>query len=87
MYPVGDGQTNIVTIVATGSREKDFKRATAAAGLSSQPSGSTWHHLDDYNVTTGTMTLELVQTSAHKAAVPHSGGCAQYKAATGIEYK
>ena len=51
------------------------------------PPGYTWHHLDDYNVTTNTFTLELVLRWAHRATTPHSGGCAMYKAATGHRYK
>ena len=87
MYPVDAGQQNVVTIVASGSRANDFKLANEIAGLQETPQNATWHHLDDYDVITGTMTLELVYTKYHEKTYPHSGGCAQYKAATGKEYK
>lgn len=76
-----------IEITATGSRSKDFKYANKLCGFSETPPGYTWHHLDDYNVTTNTFTLELVLRWAHRATTPHSGGCAMYKAATGHCYK
>ena len=75
-----------IVIIATGSRRKDFKLANEKIGFGKTPSGYTWHHLDDYNVKDGTFTLELVECWAHRATAPHSGGCAQYKAATGHRY-
>ncbi len=76
-----------VKITATGSRSQDFQQANNHFGFKEKPLGYTWHHLDDYNVNTNTFTLELVLTWAHRATTPHSGGCAQYKAATGQHYK
>ena len=55
-------------------------------GIETRPEGYTWHHLDDYNVEKNEITMELVETKAHKASYPHSGGCAQYKAVTGKKY-
>ena len=85
-----NGHKCIVTIEATGSRKQDFKQANEYIkkhyGID-KPDDYTWHHLDNYDVATNTITMELVLTEVHKATVPHSGGCAQYKAATGKAYK
>ena len=81
------GRPASVKIKATGSRRKDFKLANTKLGFIKTPSGYTWHHLDDYNVLDGTITLELVESWAHRATTPHSGGCAMYKTATRHCYK
>lgn len=81
-----DGTKAVVVIEATGSRCKDFDRANAAIGLSEEPDGYVWHHLDDYNVKDNTITLELVKDEAHNASKPHSGGCAQYDSIYGSSY-
>ena len=57
----------IVRIRYTGTRKGDFAAANRAAGLSSTPSGWTWHHHEDG------MTMELVPTDVHRA-VRHTGG-------------
>lgn len=54
--------------------------------LEETPDGYVWHHVDDYNVEDGTITLELVEDEAHNATKPHSGGCAQYDAVNGSSY-
>ncbi|MEY8356558.1 RHS repeat-associated core domain-containing protein [Lachnospiraceae bacterium 54-53] len=86
MYPVGEGQLNRVSITAQGNRPADFDLANARAGLESTPGDAVWHHLDDYNVRTGDITLELVYKDAHRATVPHAGSCAQYDAVNGQSY-
>ncbi|SHL81147.1 A nuclease of the HNH/ENDO VII superfamily with conserved WHH [Anaerocolumna jejuensis DSM 15929] len=86
MYPVGEGQLNRVSITAQGNRPADFDLANARAGLESTPGDAVWHHLDDYNVRTGDITLELVYKDAHRATVPHAGSCAQYDAVNGPSY-
>ncbi|WAG45268.1 HNH endonuclease [Clostridium estertheticum] len=86
MYPVGERQLNRVTIAAQGKRPADFNLANEMAGLESTPSNAVWHHLDDYNVETGEITLELVYKDAHRATVPHAGSCAQYDAVNGQSY-
>ena len=73
-------------IKATGNRNKDFKLANESFGLSKTPKDYTWHHLDDFNVSTGELSLELVETDIHNLIKPHSGGCAQYDAIYGITY-
>lgn len=82
-----NGMSACIIIKATGSRKKDFKQANEFYVFSETPPGYTWQHLDDYNVHNGTFTLELVESWAHRATTPHSGGCAMYKAATGHCYK
>jgi hypothetical protein len=91
------GQPIVVKIKATGMRRGkngDFDLANKIAlekyGIDTSVfdgNGYTWHHLDDYNVRNGKITMELVETWAHKATVPHSGGCAQYKAVKRKKYK
>ncbi|WP_411969640.1 HNH endonuclease [Pseudomonas sp. p1(2021b)] len=49
------------------------------------PRGYVWHHLDDYDPKTNKGTMQLVEQRAHQG-VPHKGGVAQYKAATGKSY-
>lgn len=82
-----NGEEAVATIRATGSRKGDFRLANAKFGLESVPDGYVWHHLDNYNVTDNTMTLELIEENAHKAAIPHAGACAQYNAVHMEKYK
>jgi hypothetical protein len=95
LFPAGPGQKNIVRIKYTGFRKRDFGAANEAAGIrtgrtggftQTPPSGYTWHHLDDYDPTTGEGTMQLVQTTIHKA-ISHAGGVAQYQAAHGVGYR
>lgn len=86
IYKDAAGNKAVVSIQATGKRTKDFDAANAAAGLAETPDGYVWHHRDDYDVKTNTVTLELVTAEAHNATKPHSGGCAQYDAVHGPTY-
>ena len=43
--------------------------------------------LHNYDVRTHTVTLELIDVDIHWQVLPHSGGCAQYKAVTGNLYR
>ena len=89
LYAANPGQSNIVKIQYTGTRDRDFLAANVAAGFGSTqkpPSGYTWHHLDDYDPITNTGTMQLVTRLAHEASYPHYGGVAQYVKATGIPY-
>jgi len=94
LYPTENGQSNIVNIHLTGSRRADFQLANEKAGLShaipkgkEAPAGYVWHHVDDYNPETGTATLELVISGAHRATYPHKGSVSQYEKYTGKKYK
>lgn len=86
IYVTEDGEKAIVTIEATGNRSSDAAAANRAMGMDKEPDGYIWHHLDNYNVKDNTITLELVERSAHKSITPHSGGCAQYDAVHGPSY-
>jgi len=79
-------KNGITQIEATGTRSGDFDAANAKLGLSETPTGYVWHHVDDYNVKTNTITMQLVRDDAHNASKPHSGGCAQYDAVHGPTY-
>jgi hypothetical protein len=87
LYPVGEGQLNVVEIPLTGSRRKDVEAANAKAGFARTPEGYTWHHVDDFNPGAGTGSFELVEKRAHKATNPHSGSVAQHEAFFGTPYK
>ena len=89
LYPVNGNQKNIVQIKLTGSYSGDFSTANAAAGLygSKAPKGYTWHHLDDFNPSTGTATMQLVKSNVHTATVPHTGGVKQYEVSNSATYK
>jgi hypothetical protein len=86
LYPVAQGQLNVVEIPLTGSRRKDVKAANAIAGFARTPRNYTWHHVDDFNPAAGTGSLELVERDAHEATNPHSGSVAQYEKFFGNRY-
>ena len=79
-------ECGIVQIEATGSRSRDFDAANAKFGLEETPDGYVWHHVDDYDVASNKITMQLVRDDAHNASKPHSGGCAQYDAVHGPTY-
>ena len=87
---VSNGQYNKVKISYTGSYHKDFAQADKLAGFTKEhprPANTTWHHVEDYNSNTNKGTMELISTKVHKAATPHSGGVAQYRAKHGNGYR
>lgn len=89
LYKTENGKKAIVSIEATGKRNKDFQLADQwlkEQGVDSRPKGYTWHHVDDYNVKTNKLTLELVLTDAHEKTYPHSGAAAMYDAVYGPSY-
>ncbi len=96
LYPVSNGQQNIVKIKMTGSRYGDFKNANAQAGFysgsgnytgKSHPKGYTWHHLNDYDPSTNETTMQLVETGAHEATFPHEGSVRQFEQAHKVKYE
>ncbi len=89
LYPESSGVKNVVKIKLKGSRYQDFKEANKQAGIagSEAPDGYTWHHVDDFNLLTGESTMELVETNAHKATIPHKGSVYQYEQYHGVKYK
>ncbi|MDG4762729.1 polymorphic toxin-type HINT domain-containing protein [Solwaraspora sp. WMMD406] len=56
-----------VRITLSGNRSTDFARANRAAGLSSTPTGYTWHHHQDKGL------MQLVDRTVH-AKTGHTGG-------------
>ncbi|WP_333819901.1 HNH endonuclease signature motif containing protein, partial [Ohtaekwangia sp.] len=98
LYPITGNQKNIVKIKMTGNRTSDFKVSNQLAGFgntSSPPvitingkvTNYTWHHLDDFNSTTGECTMQLVERDAHTAiGMTHTGSVGQYKAFNGSGY-
>ncbi|WP_268241162.1 HNH endonuclease signature motif containing protein [Shewanella hanedai] len=76
----------IQNIEYTGNYHKDFEAANMAAlGQKSTPKDYVWHHVDDYNASTNTGTMQLVHKDAHRG-IPHNGGVSQFKKATGSSY-
>lgn len=43
-------------------------------------------HVADYDSSIGKATLQLVETNAHKATVPHQGSVKQFEQAHGVKY-
>ena len=86
IFKTDDGRKGVVKIEATGNRSNDFDLANSKLGLKETPEGYVWHHVDNYNVKDGTITMELVKDEAHDATKPHAGGCAQYDAVNGASY-
>ena len=86
LYKDENGKKSCVDIEATGSRSADFDAANKAMGLKETPEGNVWHHLDNYDVATNKVTMQLVKIEAHNVTKPHSGGCAQYDAVHGAKY-
>jgi len=87
LFPVTGSQQNIVTITMQGSRQRDFVQAYQQAGISKADAGDyTWHHVDDFNPTTGETTMQLVKTSAHVESFPHTGSVSQFEEHFGVDY-
>lgn len=57
------------------TRAADFNLANSKAGILKTSDDAVWHHLDDYNLETGEITLELVYKDAHRATSSHASGC------------
>jgi YD repeat-containing protein len=86
LYPVSEGQRNIVEITMQGSRRMDFELANRAAGLAETPANYVWHHVADFEPLTGKATLELVEIGAHKATYPHIGSVGQWEVVNNAKY-
>jgi hypothetical protein len=88
LFPATGNQSSIVTIKMQGARDADF---TEAFKLSKIPradaSDYTWHHMHDFNPATGETTMQLINTDAHKATLPHKGSVAQYESHFGMPSK
>ncbi len=80
LFPVKGNQLNIVEITMQGSRGRDFTEAFKKAGITkAESTGYTWHHLNDFDPTTGNTTMQLVKTSAHEGTFPHAGSVSQFE--------
>jgi hypothetical protein len=72
LYPIKESENNIVKIKLTGNRKYDKILAYELAGV--KPNKNyTWHHLDDFDPTTNTCTMQLVEKKIHEATYPHFG--------------
>ena len=88
LFPISGNQKNIVSIQLQGSRGRDFTEAFKEAGLTKAQVKSvgkyTWHHLDDFDPSTGKGTMQLITQSAHEASLPHTGSVAQFEKHFGL---
>ncbi|RDU95216.1 RHS repeat-associated core domain-containing protein [Trinickia dinghuensis] len=87
LYPVNEGQQNIVKITMQGSRSRDFVQAFKEAKIpKAEAGGYTWHHLNDFNPESGETTMQLVKTQTHIDTFPHAGSADQFGKHFGVEY-
>ncbi|NUU69210.1 HNH endonuclease, partial [Enterobacteriaceae bacterium BIT-l23] len=88
LFPVKDGQRNIVQIMMQGSRGRDFTVAYKTAGIKKSDAASyTWHHVDDFDPETGKTTMQLVKTQTHVESFPHRGSVSQFEQHFGVKYE
>jgi RHS repeat-associated protein len=87
LFPVTGDQKNIVQIPMQGARGRDFTQAFEESGIPrADAKGYTWHHVDDFDPTTGKTTMQLVKRSTHEASLPHKGSVAQFEEHFGVTY-
>ena len=86
LYPTTANQKNVVEIVMQGSRTRDFTQANKAAGFTKTPQGYTWHHVADFDPSTGKTTMQLVTRTAHEATYPHAGSADQFAKHFNVTY-
>ena len=78
----------IIKIPMQGNRDDDFEEAFKRSGINPEDAKDyTWHHLDDFNPSDGTCTMQLVKTSAHIESLPHQGAVKQFTEHFGIKNK
>lgn len=89
LYQTIGNQKNVVQIKLTGSYSSDFSAANQAANISGSktPKGYVWHHMDDYNPSTGMSTIQLVKSDIHTSTIPHTGSVKQYEITNKTTYK
>ena len=73
---------------SNGSKIGDVELANQTAGIAGKntPVGYTWHHMDDFNPSTGKCTMQLVRTTEHQKCIPHTGGVKQWENFSGQSY-
>ncbi|KFA58431.1 Rhs-family protein [Gilliamella apicola] len=77
----------IVKIKMQGSRGRDFTEAFKKSGIDRKLADDyTWHHVADFDPTTGETTMQLIKTDIHKATIPHKGSVYQFEAEFGVKY-
>ncbi|MCX8662519.1 HNH endonuclease [Gilliamella sp. B2911] len=87
LFPTTGNQKNIVTIQLTGRRSSDFTQAYKEAGISAKDAKDyTWHHVADFDPTTGKFTMQLVKTQTHIDSYPHKGSAGQFADHFGVKY-
>ncbi|HEY6330929.1 MAG TPA: RHS repeat-associated core domain-containing protein [Blastocatellia bacterium] len=87
LYPATGDQQSVVQIQMQGSRGRDFTQAYSESGISPDDAGGyTWHHVDDFDPTTGNTTMQLVETPAHQATAGHSGSVNQFENTYDVKY-
>lgn len=87
LFPITGNQNNIVEIKLTGRRSSDFTASFKEAGIDRKLAGGyTWHHIADFDSTTGESTMQLVKRTTHEANYPHKGSAGQFADHFGVKY-
>lgn len=75
------------SIKLTGSRRADYLAAEKNTGKKHKARTTVWHHVYDFNQTSGFCTMQLVAWNDHVETVPHAGGCKAFAAFRGRPYR
>ena len=68
------------SVSLTGTRKKDYDAAEKESGQKHTPGVTVWHHVYDFDRSTGKATMQLVAWNHHQETIPHAGGFKQYNA-------
>lgn len=79
MFNPGSAAILTLYIKFSGDSMKDISEAVKRTSRGAPGSGEVWHHMSDYNPTTGCGTLILMDAATH-AAIHHHGGSAMARA-------
>lgn len=85
LFPTSGGQKNIIEMKLQGSRNLDFIEANKIAKVDhlvppgkNAPDGYIWHHMDNFDPSTGKSSFQLVKEDIHVLTLPHTGSAKQY---------
>ncbi len=87
LFPTNNNQKNIIQIQVQGARGRDFTEAFKQSGLSKKEAKNyTWHHVKDFDPSTGKTTMQLVARGAHEKSFPHGGSVSQFEKHFNVKY-
>ena len=76
LYKTKGNEKNIVKIKLTGNRANDNKLAFELSVINPTDkilNDYVWHHINDFDTTTGTCVMQLVERQVHRFSKPHYG--------------